>query len=562
MSSQQKKSTFFGGAAILTISAILVKLIGAIYKIPLGNILSDEAMGDFNGAYNIYNFFLTISTAGLPVALSKTVSEAHTLGRGNQVNRVFKVALLTFLVLGGVGFFLLSVLAGPMSSIVLSNPKATYCVLALSPSVLCVCVMSAFRGYFQGRFNMTPTGVSQVIESFLKLAVGLSLAVLIMNMAIQPEDFRNQMAAAGAIVGVSVGSVAALFYLFVTYARQRDRAVYRDRPDSGRDIFWQLMRIAIPITLGAASTSIVTLIDSKLVMLQLQNVFIEIRGAAEGAALDSARSLYGIYSKCMSIYNLPFSMMVPLTASIIPAVSACRARRDRLGAQKITESSMRIGMLLAMPMGVGLFALGGPIISTIFPSINAEIAGPLMSMLGMAAVFVSIQLLCNSILQANGMVNLPIAVVVIGGIVKLIVNYTLVGNPDILINGAPIGTLSCFVVESVLEMLIIKRAIPAAPRFGRVLVKPAVASALMGLAAWASHGLLDRLLRGMNLFWKVNAAGETYFSWLGTAVGTFGAIGVGVVVYAVLVLALHAITRQDLELMPKGDKIAKVLRIR
>lgn len=562
MSSQQKKSTFFGGAAILTISAILVKLIGAIYKIPLGNILTDEAMGDFNAAYNIYNFFLTISTAGLPVALSKTVSEAHTLGRGNQMNRVFRVAFITFLVLGGVGFLLLSVFCKPMAGVVLSNPKAVYCVLALSPSVLCVCVMSAFRGYFQGRFDMTPTGVSQIIESFLKLAVGLSLAMFIMNMAIEPEDYRNRMAAAGAMVGVSVGSVVALVYLVITFLRKRDKAAYHDRPESDGTIFRNLMRIAIPITLGAASTSIVTLVDTNLVMDQLQNVFVKVHGMAEDPALDSARSLYGIYSKCMSIYNLPFSMMVPLTASIIPAVSACRARRDRLGAQKITESSMRIGMLLAMPMGVGLFALGEPIITTIFPAINGEVAGPLMSMLGLAAVFVSIQLLCNSILQANGMVNLPIAVVIIGGVVKLVVNYTLVGNPDILINGAPIGTLSCFVVESVLEMLIIKRAISASPRFSRVLVKPAIASALMGLAAWGSHGVLDKLLRSMNLFWKVNEAGETYFSWMGTAVGTFGAIGVGVVVYAVLVLAFRAITREDLELMPKGDKIAKVLRIR
>lgn len=563
MSSQQKKSTFFGGAAILAVSAILVKIIGALYKIPLGNVLSDEAMADFNGAYGIYNVFLTISTAGLPVALSKTVSEANTLGRGNQINRVFKVAFLTFLILGGAGFLILSVFAAPMADIILSNPKAVYCVLALSPSVLCVCVMSAFRGYFQGRFDMVPTGVSQVIESALKLVVGLSLALLILNVSnIQPDGFRHQLSAAGAMVGVSVGSIVALIYLLVYYTRHRDREVYHDRPDSDGAIFKQLMRIAIPITLGAASTSIVTLIDSNLVMGQLQSVFINLQGMEETPALDAARGLYGIYSKCMSIYNLPFSMMVPLTASIIPAVSACRARRDRLGAQRITESSMRVGLLLAMPMGIGLFALGEPIITTVFPAIDGSIAGPLMSVLGLAAVFVSIQLLCSSILQANGMVNLPIAVVIVGGIVKLVVNYTLVGNPNILINGAPIGTLSCFVVESVLEMLIIKRTVPAAPRFGRVLIKPAISSALMGLAAWGSHGLINKVLMGMDFFWKVNDKGETYFSWFGTAIGTFAAIGVGVIVYVILVLALRAITKEDLELMPKGEKIAKLLHIR
>ena len=160
-----KKTTFFGGAAILAVSSILVKIIGAIYRIPLGNILPDAVMGDYNGAYNIYNTFLTISTAGLPVALSKTISEANALGRRNQVEKIFKVAFFTFLTMGLISFFCMSVLAGPMAELVISNPKAVYCVMALSPSVLCVCVMSAFRGYFQGHFNMIPTGVSQIIEA-------------------------------------------------------------------------------------------------------------------------------------------------------------------------------------------------------------------------------------------------------------------------------------------------------------------------------------------------------------------------------------------------------------
>ena len=148
--SKAKKNTFFGGAAILAASAIAVKLIGAVYRIPLGNVLPDAVMADYNSAYNIYNFFLTISTAGLPVALSKTVSEANTLGKHNEVQKIFKVAFFTFLTMGLFSFFCMTVLAVPMSHVVISNPKAVYCIMALAPSVLCVCVMSAFRGYFQG----------------------------------------------------------------------------------------------------------------------------------------------------------------------------------------------------------------------------------------------------------------------------------------------------------------------------------------------------------------------------------------------------------------------------
>ena len=542
MSNAEKKSTFFGGAAILAASAILVKVIGAIYRIPLGNILSDEVMADYNSAYNIYNFFLTISTAGLPVALSKTISEANALGRHNQVQRTFRVAFLTFLTLGLISFFCMTVLAAPMAQVVISNPKAVYCVMALAPSVLCVCIMSAFRGYFQGHFNMMPTGISQVIEAFFKLVVGLALALFLVNVVQKPE-----LGSVGAIIGVSCGSVVALLYILYLFFRdrkRRQRIHATDRPDGSMRILSNLLKLAIPITLGSAATSLVTLIDTKLVMSQLQSVYQTVDGLGKEAALDAARGLYGIYSKTMSIYNLPFSMMVPLTACIIPAVSASLARRDHLGAQKVSESALRIGLLLALPMGMGLFALGGPIMGLLFPSIDVEVAGPLLSVLGLASIFVALQLLCNSILQANGMVNLPILAVVIGGVVKVVVNFILVGNPDIRINGAPVGTLCCFIVISALEIFIIRRSIPAPPSFLRAFLKPFVPSAIMAAAAWAAYGLLTNFLR------------------FGNALATIGGIGVGVVVYLVLVLALRVLSREDLELMPKGDKIAKILHIK
>ncbi len=545
MSESQKKSTFFGGAAILAVSAIFVKVIGAIYRIPLGNILPDDVMGDYNAAYNIYNFFLTISTAGLPVALSKTISEANALGRRNQVERVFRVAFSTFLTLGLVSFFCMTVLAGPLAEYAISNPKAVYCIMALAPSVLCVCVMSSFRGYFQGHFNMMPTGVSQIIEAGSKLLVGLALAMFCM------KQFGEAFGSVGAIIGVSFGSVVALvfiIFLFLKNRRQnrRQKSQSADKPEPAGVILSNLLKLAIPITLGSAATSIVTLIDTKLVMSQLTAIFHSVDGLAlaadgTGAALDAARSLYGIYSKTMSIYNLPFSMMVPLTACIIPAVSAALARRDRREAQKVSESALRVGLLLALPMGMGLCALGGPIMGLLFPRIDTAVAGPLLSVLGIASIFVALQLLCNSILQANGMVNLPIVAVVIGGLVKIAVNYTLVGNPAIRINGAPMGTLCCFLVVDILEMLIIRRAIPQPPSFLRALLKPLAAALVMAAAAWASYGLLNR--------------------FLGNALSTVGAIGVGVIIYLILVLALRAISPDDLALMPKGDKIAKILKI-
>jgi len=540
------KNTFFGGAAILAVSSLLVKLIGALFRIPLGNILPDEVMGDYNAAYNIYNFFLTISTAGLPVALSKSISEANALGRRNQVTRIFRVAFCTFLTMGLISFFFMTVKSQLMADVVISNPEAVNCIIALAPSVLCVCIISSFRGYFQGHFNMVPTGVSQVIEAGCKLLLGLSLALYFVQVVHDPK-----MGSVGAIIGVSFGSVVALLFLIVLFFRERLRQKQvrsDDQPDGAGKVFSYLMRLAIPITIGSAATSLVTLIDTKLVMSQLTTVFQQVDGLAlaadgTGPALDAARKLYGIYSKTMSIYNLPFSMMVPLTACIIPAVSAALARRDRLEAQKVSESALRVGLIVSMPMGMGLFALGGPIMGLIFPAIDTSIAGPLLSTLGLTAICVSIQVLCNSILQANGKVRLPILAIIVGGITKIIVNYNLVGNPSIRIFGAPVGTLCCFLIIDIMELYFIRRGIPNPPKFLRCALKPFLSSAVMAAGVYASYGLLTGPVG------------------LGSRLSTLAAIAVGVVIYLVLILVLKALTRDDLSLMPKGDKIAKVLHI-
>lgn len=533
--------------------SIIVKLIGAVYKIPLGRILSEEAYVDFNTSYNIYNFFLTISTAGLPVALSKTISEANTLGRQNQVKRVFTVALRAFLLLGLVSFVAMSVFGQPLANF-MEDESAVHCVRALSPSVLCVCIMAAFRGYYQGHSDMKPTAVSQIIEAACKLVFGLALAYAVLKLLPGEMSYKQRMSATGAIAGVSIGSVAALFYMLYHYARTRPRSRKgADTPDGDMTILSRLLKLAIPITLGSAAISIVTIIDSKVVLSLLKQMYTDLpqlitpeaiaqQTAAGGvsAELYMAQGLKGIYDKCMAIYNLPSQLMVAITASVIPAVSACLARRDRKGACRISESALRIGALLFLPMGFGLFALGGPIVQMLF-NLDAASAGPIMSELGLAAIFVCLMLICNSVLQAHGLVNLPMLTVVVGGVIKIVVNYLLVGNYDINIKGAPIGTLACFAVASAMDLFFIHRAIPQPPRYSRVFVRPLIASGVMAFAAWAVHGLTAR--------------------FLGNSLGTVAGILAGMAVYAILVVALRAISPDDLALMPKGEKIAKILHI-
>ena len=541
----QKQNSFFGGAAILAAGILIVKLIGMFYKIPLINIIGEAGAADFNNAYNIYAVLLTVSTAGLPVAVSKLVSEANALDRRNLVRRTFRLALVLFLALGLVSFLVMFFRADALAGM-MNDSKAAAGIRALAPAVVCVGCLAALRGYSQGHSNMAPTSVSQIIEALCKLVVGLGLAFWLVKQGKDPD-----VAAAGAITGVTVGTVVALAYMVLDFLLSRGREDTRgtDRPDSAGSILVNILKIAVPITLSSSMVGIVTVIDSSLVQGQLQS--------ALDLTEQASRTLYGNYSGALNIYNLPTSLMAAITASVIPAVSAALARRDRRGAARITGSALRITALLSFPMGVGLFVLGTPIIRLLFPKLNVAVAGPLLSTLGIATPFVCMVLVCNSVLQAHGFINLPVIVMVLGGIVKIVNNYNLVGA--IGIAGAPVGNILCFGLALVLDLVVITRVIPNRPRLLPIFAKPAVASAVMGGAAWAVYGLLSRILSSE----QVNQAGQTVraVSRMGNAAGIFLAIAVAGVVYLVLVIALRAISRDALALMPKGAKLARLLRL-
>ena len=541
----QKQNSFFGGAAILAAGILIVKLIGMFYKIPLINIIGEAGAADFNNAYNIYAVLLTVSSAGLPVAVSKLVSEANALNRRNQVRRTFRLALVLFLTLGLISFLVMFFRADALAGM-MNDSKAAAGIRALAPAVVCVGCLAALRGYSQGHSNMAPTSVSQIIEALCKLVVGLGLAFWLVKQGKDPD-----VAAAGAITGVTVGTVVALIYMVLDFflSRGREDTHGTDRPDSAGSILANILKIAVPITLSSSMVGIVTVIDSSLVQGQLQS--------ALNLTEKASRTLYGNYSGALNIYNLPTSLMAAITASVIPAVSAALARRDRRGAARITGSALRITALLSFPMGVGLFVLGTPIIRLLFPKLNVAVAGPLLSTLGIATPFVCMVLVCNSVLQAHGFINLPVIVMVLGGIVKIVNNYNLVGA--IGIAGAPVGNILCFGLALVLDLVVITRVIPNRPRLLPIFIKPAIASAIMGGAAWAVYGLLSRVLTAE----QVNEAGETIrvVSRMGNALGIFLAIAVAGVVYLVLVVAIRAISKDDLALMPKGDKLARLLRL-
>ena len=547
--STPKKNSFFGGAAILTASVIVVKLIGALYKVPLGNILTDAAFADFNTAYDIYSLLIIISTGGLPVALSKMVSEANALGRRNQVNKVFHLAMAAFCVLGTISFCIMAFLPQQLADL-MQDSHAAYSILALAPAVFFICPMSAMRGYFQGHAQMTPTGVSQVIEALCKLVIGLALATAFKN------SFEDEaMAAAGAILGVSVGCILGAVYMYFCY-RKHSRAQPQscDEPEDSRTILATLAALAIPITLSSSVIALTNILDNAILMGRLQD--------ALEFSLDEARALKGVYNKALTLYNLPASFMVPLTASVIPHVSAALKVRKRRQAAQISETALRTTALLAIPAGVGLFALGEPIIQLLYATTDVALAGWMLSVLGIASIAVCFMLVSNSVLQAYQMVALPMATTVIGCACKLAVGYVLIGNPDIGIRGGAISTVVCFSLIALLDLFIIKRVLPRSLSLARVFVKPVGAAAAMGLTAWAVHGLLSKVLVVFDAFHTIPGEGlEPVLSWKGNALAVFGAIGVAVVVYFALILLTKAISREDLALLPKGDKLARILRV-
>ena len=533
-----KKQSFLGGAAVLAGAAAVVKLIGAVYKIPLNNILGNEGKTYFDTAYSIYNVLLTISTAGLPLAISKLTSQARAQGRENQKHKLFRVAMLLFFALGFVGSVFMFTRAGQLA-VFMNVPLARLPIMALAPAVFCVCMLACMRGYTQGQGNMTPTAVSQILEAACKVGVGIPFAWYFLQLGRGLDG-----GAAGAILGVTVGTILSMCFLIQYLLRHRDRERAFDTPESGGKILLAILAVGIPITLSNSAMSVISMIDTKIVMGRLQSGLL--LGAEEAAALN------GEYRFAMDMINMVVAFAYPVTMSLLPTASAALARNDTEEVDRIVSTAFRVIILLAFPAGVGLSALSTPIMRFILPAQPqaALAAGPHLTVLAFSVMLIYLMILSNAILQTYGREIIPIFTVIAGGLTKIGMNYILVGRPEINIHGAPVSTVCCYGVIVALDLFFVWKYSPQKPKYLRLFAKPVLASALMGGAAWAAHGLAARfLLRG----------GVSYGQ---NAVATFIGIGCGMVVYGVLVIALGILTAEDARTLPHGEKIAKLLHLR
>ena len=540
-----KNQNYLHGAAILTIAVIIIKILGAIYKIPMGNILDDKGFAHFNVAYNLYNVLLTLSTAGLPIALSKLISEADSLNRPVQIRRTFRVAINAFVVLGCAGTAVMLIFPTELA-VFMEDVEATQSVFVMAPSVVLVCVMSAFRGYTQGLSDMRPTSVSQVIEVAVKVVFGLAVVLVLQN-----QGKSLPILSAGAISGVTVGSLVACAYMAIVAVRRMKSEKLRvdetpqhmnTETDSDRAILKRLVKIGIPIALGSCVLSVITLVNTKLILGQLQN--------AVGILPEQAQTLFGVYSKALTIYNLPAALITPLTISIVPAIAGFLAKKQFGEAKNVVESSLRIGTIIALPMAVGISVLSAPIMNVLFFG-SSEQGTALLAVMGAASFFVCMALMTTAILQAGGRERLPMYTMLIGGTLNIVLNWYLVGNPNINIYGAPIGTLICYVVMSGLNLWFVMNKLPERPKLSHIFLKPAINCAAMGASAWVMYPA------ALNI---VGAGPEPGRKVILMALVI--SVGVAVVVYAAMTILTKAITFEDMKLIPKGEKLAKLLRIK
>ncbi len=522
------------GAAILSASTLLVKLLGLLFSIPLANFISAEGMSYFYGAYDIFTIFLMLSTAGLPIAVSRMVSTAYARGCRKEADQVFSVSFWLFFGIGLLGSLIMLFGAEQIAQM-LHKPGAAGTIRALAPTTFFISVTSALRGYFQGRSNMVPTAMSQVIEAVTKVAIGVGLAAYIVS---QLGD--DTFAAVGAISGVSIS--AGLGVLYLTFYKLRQKR--RDRPlppDGGvsasrRDILLSLVRFAVPITIGACFLSVLDFVDSAVLMDRMMS----------GAGLSQGQADWfsGVLGNARKFFDLPTAFVVPISTSLLPVLSGAIVSGDRRSVLHISSISMRVTLIIAIPASVGMCLFAEPICSLLLfnkPDIAAE-AARLLAVLATAIVFNSALLTTNAILQSFGRTTRPVVNMAVGGVVKIALSYFLTAIPEINVMGSAISTVLSYLLIMALNQIAIRESLPDMDGLTVTAMPILLASAAMGAA---SYGVYQSLL----LF-------------LPQRLAVLPAIVVALAVYGAAVVLFKAVTYDDVVMLPKGEALARLLHVR
>ena len=528
---------FFSGVLVLTISNLIIKVIGMLFKIPMNRYVGGEGMGYYSQAYTLYTFFFMIATNGLPVALAKMLSDSRSSGQLKQAKRIFRIAMTMFFIVGFVCMLIMLFGAGAYSSGVLKVDQAYYCILAVAPTIFFISISSAYRGYFQSYQQMLPTSISQLTEALSKLFLGVFLALYAKR-----QGYGIHIVAAYAAAGLTIGAALGMIFLFFAKLSFRAKeAQYNaefllengasETVESTKTILKRIAIIAIPITISSSVMSITNLIDSWIISRGLQDI---------GMHPEAATEVYGNYmTLAVTMFNLPPYLVYPISYSIIPVLTMARSTGDTIRANRIMESSLRVSVLIGLPCALGMSVLSKPILSLLFPAESVEMAWPLLSLLAPSSLFICVLSVTNAILQSCGYERKPLYSMLAGAAVKLASNYVLIRV--IGMYGTPISTFLCYLTATAMNLYFVVKKTGVVPSAGRVFIRPLAAAVLCAGSAIGAYVLL------------VNVLG------ISGSISTLLSIAAAGVVYCIAIFVIRAITADDIRLLPKGEKILSVL---
>ena len=522
---------FFSGVAILAISTFVVKIIGLFYKIPMMIYLGAEGMGYFNSAYEIYSLFFVISTTGIPVAISILISENKTQKRFDNIKKIFNISMLTLGIIGLICTLFMGVFYKQFATLI-SNKAAGLSILAISPTVLLVCLSSAIRGYFQGNQTMVPTAVSQVIEALGKLLLGLGFAIIAIN-----KGYDMPIVAAFAILGVTIGVAISLLYLIGYKLLYRMKEVNNGgytETDANLTIVKQIFSIALPITLSSTILSLTKIIDMSMILGRLNSI---------GYSQMVANEIYGSYSTmAVSIYNLPSTLVTAIALPLVPMLASAIEDSDQVKEKSVIAVALKMTALVSFPTGLGIAVFSKPILKLLFSSQSDEIeyTAPLLSLLGISIFLSAMITITNAILQAYKQVNKPIISMLCGILVKITLAYILIGIPSINIYGAPISTFFSTAVIVAINLYYIVTNSGRVGSLSKMFIKPFVSSFLA-------------VTMGVGLYLIIGSV------W-GAKTTILVVISIVALVYILSIIKFNVIDVEEILMLPKGESIVKFLR--
>ena len=564
--------SFLHGALILLVAIAIVKVIGALFKIPLNLIITPVGMGYFSTAYNLYNPIFSLATAGFPIAIARLVSENYARGRFRDIRQIHKISIPIFLTLGALAFCLMFFGAKPYVAYATDSGdmNALPAIYVLAPAILFSSMMAIYRGYYEGLRNMYPTALSEVVEALFKLALGLTGAYLVIENGLkefaasgtvygipaQSAEYAKAAAlpyaAAGAILGVTVGSFFGFAFLWMYHRRNGDGITQEmlagsPRPYPMKQSIQRLIRTAIPVALGALAVNLSSLVDTTFVQRRLRDimslnpdVLLQVyNGLLSDVVIQTDRVptfLFGCYGNATTLFMLVPAITQAFGVSALPNVTTAWTAGDPKKIKSSIETVLRVVAMITIPAGLGLSVLSGPVARLL--GYNA-VTGNILILLGLGAIFAATNTPVNSMLQAVGRVDLPIKLLSVGLVIKVALNYWLVGVPEVNVMGAGIGTLVCYLFLTVAGLIFLCRETKIKLNVVGLFLKPLLSGGVCVLTAYFVQRLSALLV--------------------GDRLATVAALLAAVVVYAICMLWLKALQKSDVLMLPKGQKIAKIL---